>query len=533
MSKILDILKNMLKIGRRGLKEEMEQGAWNAPLSNSLETNEDTISNAFGHSGDLVLRRLRLGSAHKHEILLVYIDGLVDNNLISTAVIKGILSSSKRVSLGSPIDFLQEQMILAGSVKRVSDLMEVLGGISTGHCVVLVEDYCEALVCGVQGAEHRGIQEPTTEVVVRGPKEGFTEVLRINTAMLRRKIGSPRLWFEEREVGTISKTKVSIAYIKGVASQSIVEEVRRRIERITTDTINESGQLEEYIEDAPLSPFPTLIRTERPDRVAGELMEGRVAILTNGTPFALILPATFSMYLTASEDYYERYTVGSALRFLRLITFFLSLTFPSIYVAITTFHQEMLPTSLVLAIAAQREGVPFPAVVEALLMEVAFEILREAGVRLPMVIGPAISIVGVLILGQAAVEASLVSSAMIIVVAVTAIASFTTPIYSLGISVRLLRFPLIILASTLGLFGVFVGLFMLLIHLCSLRSFGVPYLEPLAPVVFSDFKDVMIRAPWWAMDTRPGLIWTERPTLQEKQLKPRPPKAPRKRRKGE
>lgn len=525
MGKLKKMLSGFFRKKEKGTEGEADERGWDRPLERSLKANESTIRNAFGNSGDLVIRYLRLGVVPQQEVLISYIDGLVDTSLVSKAVVAGILNSAQKPgSYSSTVELLEQNMLLSGKVNRSSQVMEVLDALSVGHCVVLVEGYNTALLCDVRGAEHRSLEEPTTEVVVRGSKEGFTETLRVNTSILRRRIGSPRLWFEEMVVGRISKTRVTIAYIKGLASEKLVEEVRRRIEGVEVDSISESGQLEEYIEDAPLSPFPTIMRTERPDRVTGALKEGRIAVLTDGTPFVLVLPATFTMFLTATEDYYERFMVGSTLRFLRFVTFFISLIFPSVYVAITTFHQEMLPTPLVLAIAAQREGVPFPAVAEALLMEVAFEILREAGVRLPMVIGPAISIVGVLILGQAAVEASLVSSAMIIVVAVTAIASFATPVYSLGISVRLLRFPLIILASTLGLFGVFAGLFMLLIHLCALRSFGVPYLEPLAPVVTSDLKDALIRSPWWKLDTRPELIWVQEPRTQEGSQKPRPPK---------
>ncbi|HHX25255.1 MAG TPA: spore germination protein, partial [Firmicutes bacterium] len=400
---------------------------------------------------------------------------------------------------------------------------DFLSSIAAGKCGIVIDGSSETLVCDVRGFETRSIEEPQSEVVIRGPREGFTEVLRINTSLLRRRIRDPRLWIEEFTVGRVSRTQVAIVYIKGIANDKVVQEARDRITRIDIDSIQESGELEEYLEDAPFSPFPTILRTERPDRVAGALFEGRIAILTDGTPFVLIVPVTFLMFLTSPEDYYERFFIASAIRLLRYASFFIAFLLPALYVAITTFHQEMLPTPLVLAIAAQREGVPFPAVFEALLMEVAFEILREAAVRLPKIYGPAISIVGVLILGEAAVRAGLVSSAMIIVVALTAIASFVTPIFSLSIAVRLLRFPIILLGGTLGLFGVVFGFLIVGIHLSSLRSFGVPFLEPIAPVVVSDLKDALIRLPWWAMDTRPEFTGQSDLRRQSRGLMPRPP----------
>jgi spore germination protein KA len=266
----------------------------------------------------------------------------------------------------------------------------------------------------------------------------------------------------------------------------------------------ESGYLEEFIEDNPYSPFPQVVHTERPDRVTASLLEGRVAILTDGTPFALIVPAEFITLMQSPEDYYERYMVATAIRWLRYIGFAMSLLLPSLYIAITTFHQEMIPTRLLISLAAAREGVPFPALVEALMMEFTFEALREAGIRLPRAVGQAVSIVGALVIGQAAVQAGIVSPLMVIVVAITGIASFMNPAFNIALTMRLMRFPLMLLAATLGLFGVMVGILAILIHLAGLRSFGVPYLSSLAPLHTKDLKDVAVRAPWWAMDNRPA-----------------------------
>ncbi|NPV80271.1 MAG: spore germination protein [Firmicutes bacterium] len=493
-------------------------------ISSRLRVNQERIKAAFGNSADLVLRKLETGDQGKISVLIVHIDGLCDKLLASKTIIEQITDINHE--WGSPeqayVD-LRNRILSASGVREVDSLDEFINHVTCGDCGVLVDGITRGLVCDTRAWEHRGVEEPTTESTIRGSKEGFVESLRTNTSLLRRRIKDPRLWIEELKIGRISKTDVAIAYISGLANDRIVQEVRNRLTRIDVDSIQESGHLEEFIEDAPFSPFPTLLRTERPDRVTGALLEGRIALLTDGTPFALIIPATFTMFLTAPEDYYERYFIGSAVRFLRISSFFISLTLPSLYVAVTTFHQEMLPTPLILSIASQREGIPFPAAIEALIMELIFEVLREAGVRLPRLVGPAVSIIGGLVLGEAAMRAGLASPAMVMVVAFTGIASFATPVFSLAIGVRLLRFPLVVLAGAFGLFGVVAGMFALLIHLAALRSFGVPFLEPLAPIVLSDLKDALIRVPWWALGTRPRSVGNKEPVRQAPGLRPKPP----------
>ncbi|HHV62289.1 MAG TPA: spore germination protein [Firmicutes bacterium] len=493
-------------------------------ISSKLQVNYERIKAAFGNSPDLVLRYLEAGDQGKISALVVHIDGLCDKRLVSETVVEHITDiNHKWDSPEQAYVDLRDRLLSVSGVSEVNSLGEFITHVASGDCGVLVDGITRGLACDTRAWEHRGVEEPTTESTIRGTKEGFVESLRTNTSLLRRRIRDPRLWIEELKIGRISKTSVAIVYISGVAEDKIVQEVRNRLRKIDVDSIQESGHLEEFIEDAPFSPFPTILRTERPDKVTGALLEGRVALLTDGTPFALIVPATFTMFITTPEDYYERYFIGSAIRLLRIASFFISLTLPSLYVAITTFHQEMLPTPLILSIAAQREGIPFPAVVEAVIMELIFEVLREAGVRLPRLVGPAVSIIGGLVLGEAAMRAGLASPAMVMVVAFTGIASFATPVFSLAIGVRLLRFLLIALAGSLGLFGVVAGMFALLIHQITLRSFGVPYLEPLAPVVFSDLKDALLRAPWWALNTRPKFVGEKEPTRQAPGLRPKPP----------
>lgn len=304
-------------------------------------------------------------------------------------------------------------------------------------------------------------------------------------------------------VGELTRTEVAVAYLEQIANADVVQEIRSRIQRIQIDGVLESGYIEQLIEERSFSPFPQYLVTERPDYIVSALLEGRVAILTDGTPFVISGPMTFWGFLQAGEDYYDRVLFANMIRFIRLILLMAALLLPSIYVALTTFHQQMIPTKLLLSIAAAREGVPFPALVEALLMEGTFEALREAGVRLPKQIGQAVSIVGGLVVGQAAVQAGIVSAPMVIVVSLTGIASFTIPRYNFSFAFRILRFPMILLAGMFGLYGITAGLLCILIHLAGLSSLGVPYLFPVSPVTFQGLKDAIFRAPLWTMYFRP------------------------------
>jgi spore germination protein KA len=311
-------------------------------------------------------------------------------------------------------------------------------------------------------------------------------------------------------------------YIHGIANDKVVKEIRQRLKRIDIDSILESGYIEQLIEDQTFTPFPTMYNTERPDVVAGNLLEGRIAIFVDGTPFVLIAPALFMQFFQSAEDYYARFDIATSIRLLRIFMFMISLIAPATYVAVTTFHQEMVPTTLIVAIAAQREAVPFPAFVEALLMELTFEILREAGIRLPKAIGSAVSIVGALVIGQAAVQASIVSPAMVIIVSITAIASFATPSFDMAISARLIRFLFMIGAATFGFYGIILCLLMMVVHLCSLRSFGVPYMAPFAPFIPVNNGDTVIRLPWWTLRQRPRLI-TANTVREGSNQNPHPP----------
>lgn len=472
------------------------------------------IIKTFEKSSDVIIREFQIGKEQNIiKAAIIYTDGLADTATIQNRILESLMIEEKylespRESLPSKkvFNWVKNCILTVGDIKEFTDFEGIFTSILSGNTVILIAGFTEALSASTSGWEDRGINEPTSQTVVRGSKEGFSETIRINTALIRRKIKDPNLFCEQKQIGRVTKTIIAVMYIKGIVNDKVVEEVHERLDRIDIDGILESGYIEELIQDETFTPFPTVYNTERPDVVAAALLEGRVAIMVDGTPFVLLVPALFIQSFQAAEDYYQRADISSLLRILRIACFFIALLGPSMYIAITTFHQEMLPTPLLISLAAQREGVPFPAFVEALMMEVTFEILREAGIRMPRAVGQAVSIVGALVLGQAAVEAGIVSASMVIVVSLTAIANFCFPAYNMAISVRMLRFVMMMLAASFGLYGITLGLLALLLHLNSLRSFGVPYMAPFSPFILEDQKDAIFRFPQWRLFSRPRLI---------------------------
>ncbi|MFJ8068604.1 spore germination protein [Peribacillus sp. NPDC096447] len=463
--------------------------------------NVETLRSVYDNCSDVMFRPFSIFG--KTRAMLIYIAGLSDIEAIEQYVLSPLMQESSKEP--QPLnDFIEHKMPVPKVVK-VNMLADCIESISSGNPILLYEGESDGFSLGLSKWEKRAIEEPVAEGGVRGSREGFIESLEVNTSQLRRIIKSPALKIQSMKIGTLTRTNVSIAYIDGLADKTLIEEITTRLERIKIDGILESEYIEEMIEDNPYSPFPQIMTTERPDVACSCLLEGRAVILVEGTPFTLIAPISFFSLIQSQEDYAQRFMAGTFIRWLRYIFMGLSLLLPSLYVAILTFHHEAVPTALLLSSAASRESVPFPAIVEALAMEITFEALREAGVRLPKQVGSAVSIVGALVIGQASVQAGLVSAPMVIVVAITGIASFMMPRYIAGIAFRMLRFPMMLLAGTLGLLGIMMGIIAIVIHLCSLRSFGVPYLTPLAPLKGQELKDVLWRAPWWMMTTRPRL----------------------------
>lgn len=479
----------------------------NVNVSTDLTENEKLFRDTFHHCSDVVFRPIQIHE--QTHLLLIYVDGLIDSKVLDEVVLKPIMFQGMPQGLDDITQLgqmVKDQLIAVAQTTMASTMKEAVQGIVSGNIAILTKSENAVLLADLKGGAARSIEEPSSEPTIRGPREGFTEVLRTNTSLLRRKIKSPRLKMEPLRIGKITQTDVVITYIEGIVNASVLDEVRKRVKRIQIDGVLESGYIEDFIEDAPFSPFPTIQNTERPDVVAANLLEGKVAILTDGTPFVLLVPFTFYAGLQAAEDYYERFMFMTMIRWIRFLLFNAALFLPSLYVAITVFHPEMMPQSLLMSFAAARETSPFPTAVEAFLMELIFESLREAGVRLPKPVGSAVSIVGALVIGQAAVSAGIVSASIVIVVSGTGIASFAIPRYNLGLAYRLLRFPLLILAGTLGLFGIAMGFLTILLHLTSLRSFGVPYLSPLTPHVGRGVKDTLWRAPRWMLQVLPKLI---------------------------
>lgn len=497
-----------LRKKKRAAQDPRENGGSGAAqIAGSLERSLRTVSEALGGSNDLVLRRfaIMLNQQPCHAAV-VYIEGLADPTnlmeslLIDSGELQAVLAPVPGVS---PLQMIREHILKIGNINGVSDYETLYHSILSGDAVILLEGETEAIAAGTGNIRDRGVTEPSTQAVLRGPREGFSETLRTNTALVRRKIKNTSLWMETRQIGEVTKTDVAIMYVKGIVDEKTVKEVLSRLDRIRIDSILESAYIEEMIEDETYTPFPTVYNTERPDAVAGGLLEGRIAILVDGTPFVLVVPALFTHFFQTPEDYYHRADISTLIRLLRYICFFIALFGPSAYIAVTTFHQEMIPTPLLISVAAAREGIPFPAFVEAVIMEITFEILREAGIRLPKTVGQAVSIVGALVIGQSAVEAGLIGPAMVIVVSITAISNFVIPSYEMGISVRMIRFLYMMLAASFGLYGILIGAIVMVLHLCSLRSFGIPYMAPFAPFIAEDQKDNIFRLPRWALSTRP------------------------------
>lgn len=513
MKKLTDWVKESKKKKQNTVSKEEEENVKAEPLKDALPLSIKQIKKDIGHSPDVIIREITIGKESPGRAAVIFVDGLVDKQFVHEFILNTLMVSIREVDLNDKIQssyslriILEKYSLPAGELEIINDYEKLYNKVLSGDTVIIVDGEAEAFSIGTRGWESRGIEEPSTEQVVRGPKEGFTETIRTNSALIRRRIRDKNLTFEWFQIGRRSKTDIAIAYVKDIANEKIVQEVKDRLGRIDTDIILEGGYIEEFIQDESYSPFPTVYNTERPDVVTAGLMEGRIAIIVDGTPFVLLVPALFINFMQSSEDYYQRADISTLIRILRYISFLLSLLVPSAYIAATTFHQEMLPTSLLISLSAQREGVPFPAVVEAIIMEITFEILREAGLRMPRAIGAAISIVGALVIGQAAVEAGLISATMVIVVSLTAISSFVIPKFNMSISTRMLRFGFMILAATFGLFGIILGLLMLVLHLTSLRSFGVPYMAPFAPTIPGDFHDTLIRSYLWNMKTRPSLV---------------------------
>lgn len=454
-------------------------------------------------NNDVIRRELLIPLDPPVRAFLVFLEGMAGSKLIHEGIIQPLLLLPRLAhrapyALGTTIE---KSLLVGNQVERKATLSEAAFAVTTGMTALFVDGLDAAFIIETKGYDFRSIERPQNEVVLRGPQEAFVEKLRTNTAQIRRFLRTPDLITELYQVGRRGRRDVALMYIEGLANPELVDAVRRRVRAIDVDVITD-GQLEQFLEDSPAGLLPTTLVTERPDRTAAFLSEGHVAIVSDLNPNALIVPATIWSAFHSAEDYYLRHPFGNFLRLLRGVSLFIALALPGIYVAIVNYHPEMIPTDLLLSIAGQRELVPFPAVMELVFLELTFELIREAGVRIPTVIGPTIGIVGALILGQAAVQAGLISAIVVIMIAITGIASFAIPSIDLAFSVRLLRFGFIALAAVLGFFGVAAGLIALNFYTAGLQSFGVPVLSPVAPWR-PPSRDVLVRGQVFDQELRP------------------------------
>nr|WP_245757895.1 spore germination protein [Alteribacillus iranensis] len=492
-------------------KDIQKERVHDQPLKTTIEANISDLKQILGDPDDLVVRYFTVGDK-EHAAAIVYINGLIDTALVQNNILENLQTKTlelKEKEAVTLFDQLYREFISVADTEKSSTMEKVLSTLLSGGTVFYLDGISEILVLNTAGGENRSIEEPVSESLIRGPRAGFIEDIGTNAAMIRREIHDPSLRMKTHQIGERSKKTLAVFYIDGVIHPEILAEMNRRLDSINIDSAIDSGYVEEWIEDSFLSPFPQIINTERPDKSAAAILQGKAVILVDGSPFALIAPIALGNVLQSPEDYYERWMIGSFIRLLRYLGAFFSLFLPGLYIALVSYHQDLIPSELAFSIAATREGVPFPVVVEAALMVITMEFLREAGARLPQTIGQTIGIVGGLVIGDAAVQAGIVSPIMVIVIALTAIATFSIPLYSVAIAFRLIRFAIMIGAAIFGLYGIVLVYIMVNIHIVNLKSFGIPYSTPFAPTFKHDWKDLVIRAPLTTLVKRPSFLQTK------------------------
>ena len=507
----------------------------------SLKVNQEYMRTRYNLliNSDIVLREFTINARGKqYNAFLVYIDGMIDSQIMDQFVLQPLMlrnrnnlydgSQSKVVSeaITNNItvrkvkkfdlsNYLMGCLLPQNTIKEVTDFDEVANGINSGNCALFVDTLSVAFDIEVKGFKQRSVDKPENETVIKGPHEAFVENIRTNTSLLRRIVNNENLIIENIEVGKVTKTKCAVCYMQNITNADLINEVKYRLNNLEVDSLLSAGNLEQLICDSNILGIPEVISTERPDKATKYLLQGRVIVIVNGTPYGLIIPSILIDFLTSPEDSNLKVSFGNFLRRLRILAAFITLLLPGIYVAITAFHQEILPTSLLFSILAARENVPFPIIVEILIMEISFELIREAGLRVPSPIGSTIGIVGALVLGQAAVSAGIVSPILIIIVAITGIASFAIPDFSFGFHLRYFRFLFILLGFMAGFLGIALGLFVYISILCSLKSFGVSYTIPFAPATNSRGNGYLL-PPIWKREFRAPYIAPKSEKEQEK-----------------
>lgn len=473
-------------------------------LTKNLEQNMAVIDKELQDCGDIVRREFKVGGNGR--LLMLYADNFVDLEAIRESVLETVMLDYQNDKQEGILQALAEEAVAVGEVRRITTAAEICDAVFWGDAVLLMEGNDFALQVTTKKFPNRGVGKAETEVVVQGPKDAFMEVMAFNIVLTRRRIRDPKLKLKRKKIGSRTRTDVALMYMEDLVRPEILRKVEKQLDSIRSEGVMDSGCVEQLLENRPYSPFPQLQMTERPDKTAAALLEGRIVLLADNTPYAILLPATLNTFFQAAEDYYERWEIMSFIRLIRFGAAFLAIALPGIYIAFSTYHPQLMPTALALKIASTREMIPFSVIGEVLIMELAFELLREAGIRLPSPVSSTIGIVGGIIIGSAAVEAGIVSPAVVIVAAVTGICTFVIPNVSIVSGIRISKYLVIVLASVFGIFGVWAALLLLLAHLAGLTSYGIPYLYPFCSSSVNDdldWEDSLFRLPLSKMKDRP------------------------------
>ncbi len=484
----------------------------NLMLGKNLNANIELVEKSFEGCSDIVKRKFPVGRNMDYWVYVTYIDGLANRDVVENQLLKNLIVLLRNDVpdinnyFGQVSETLKDSGVSSADLKEAQTLHDATLAMMSGDTLVLIDGVEKGLIFSAKGWRDRGVSKPETEMVIQGPKEAFNESIRTSTALIRRRIRDVHLKTRAMKVGVRSQTDVALVYLDDVVRPKVLEEAMDRLASINIDAILDSGYLEQYLEESKISPFPQTQVTERPDKAAAAILEGRIAIVVDGSPFAILIPTTISTFYQAAEDYYQRFEIMSFLRILRYVASFLAIALPGFYIALSVYHPTMIPSTIAMKLAAARNSIPFPVVIEIIFMEFAFELLKEAGIRLPSTIGSTLGIIGGIVVGQAAVEAGIVSPVVVIIVAITGICSFAIPSPSFVAGIRISKFYVILLSSLLGLYGFWIACLTLLTHLIAIKSFGIPYLFPYCGPDMNDdldLKDSLIRAPLTLMKTRP------------------------------
>lgn len=478
-------------------------------ITTNIQDNLSTFKEIYSPKINLgiVFREFELSFNGKTYICFaLFIEGISDSDSINDSILKPLMIREYSFENLSLEDAIEKKILLQSNISSKRNINDIIVNVNLGNCALFIDSLDTCFICDVKKNEHRTISQPVNEVTIQGPHSGFVESIRSNASLLRKVVNDENLIYEKIEIGKRSHTSCIMGYISNIANPDIVNNVRNRLKNVSIDYLLDSGQLEQLIEDHPLMLLPQTISTERPDKIASHLAEGRICIIVDNSPFVLAVPCTFWDMFHTPEDYNLRFQQGTFIRIIRLIAYFCSIFLPGIYIAMTNFHVSLLPTDLLFSIAAIKESLPFPLIIEILVMELSLELIREAGARMPNSIGSSLGIVGAVLLGQATVDAHLVSPMLILIVAITAISSFATPSYRLAFSFRILRFVYIIFAAFMGFLGILFFAIVHLVILCSIYCYGIPYMLSLGKYTKQKFRDGIVLAPIWLDNFRPPFM---------------------------